>query len=170
MLSSPKMSLLREDLCGIHSYKWNSWTCIWNFGLNCTQFHFCRLTINYENHSINTLSESDPSTLLPCEVLPNAAPPPLSSCSSHFFPSYSFCSNSLASFLFLSCVRLLSVSGLLHLLFLGFSFPSFFHDSLICVLQVSDPLSLLRVDFLGDLLQLLSITPVHFLQRTHCCL
>lgn len=76
------------------------------------------------------------------------SPASLSSCSSHFFPSYSFCSNSLASFLFLRCVRLSSVSRLLHLLFLGFSFPSFLHDSLICVLQVSDLLPLLRVAFL----------------------
>lgn len=76
MLSNPKMSLLREDLCGIHSDRWNSWTCIWTSGLSCTQCSICCLTINYENHSINTLSESDPGTLLPCEVLLYAAPPP----------------------------------------------------------------------------------------------
>lgn len=70
------MSLLREDLCGIHSYKWNSWTWIWTSGLSCTQCNICRLTINYENLSINTLSESNLSTLLPCEVLLYAAPPP----------------------------------------------------------------------------------------------
>lgn len=96
----------------------------------------------------------------------------LSRCSSHFFPFYSFCSSSPASFLFLRCVGLLSVSGLLHLLFLGFSFPRFLHDSLIVSFrsQICFPFSEWP-SLNGGLLHLLSITPLFtsFIAHTAGC-
>lgn len=172
MLSNPKVSLLREDLCGIRSCKWNSWTCIWTSGLSCTQCNIYHLTINYENHSINMLSEPDPSTLLPCEVLLYAAPPPSPAVAHTSFlftlsaptlwPPFFFwnVSDFCLSLGFCACC---SWDSLSPVFFMTHSFVSF--RSQICFPFSEWP------SLNGDLLQLLSITPLFtsFIALTAVC-
>lgn len=144
-----------------------------NFWFKFNQCNICHTTIIYKDNSTssNVLWVRPQRTpALPGPAVCSATS--LCSCSSHFSPSYSLCSNSLASFLYLRCVRPFSDPRLLHLLFLlpEILCPSFPHDPFICVLQVSDLLPLLRVAFLEwwPPTAALHHTPVHFLHSAVC--